>query len=514
MQAFPIKLGQWLPDQADYDNPGVVVAKNVYPSSGGYAQFETPSVTGDVTVEPVAGASLFIKTDNTPLVVGGSSTRLFSRVSGTVTETEGYTALDADHVWRFERYNDMIIAVTPNNVPQYLTDLDTDTAWSALGGTPPKAAVIGRVSDFVVMGDLTDIDASTAPYRIRWSALNDPNGNWVTDRGELSDFRDLDPKYGKITGVVGGRFGIVFQERAIWRMTFIGAPKVFDFVEISIDRGCAAPDSVVTIGFNTYFLSQDGFYVTNGSSIEGISSQRVGEWFINEAKQSEYGRTQGALNWPKQCIVWSFIPESGTTFTREVIYSFSEDKWSYADEAVHYLVKVKTDAVNIGNLATMFPGGIMDVGVISNSDWESKNFTLAAFVTVASTSPYVVDDYVVDDYVELLPRGSEFAVMSGPSKEGIIEIGDFQAYPGSNSHVTGLLPIVENVSGNTRTQVLSRSKQGAGQTASPTKTEGEDGFCPHKVDARFVAARMILPYGAVWNNASAIHVQARKSGNK
>lgn len=514
MQSFAIPLGQWLPDQSDYKNPGTVVAKNVYPSSGGFTQFESPVGTGDETSERVLGAELFVKTNNTPLVVGGSSTTLFTRSSGVVTETSGYTALDTDHVWRFERYNDMIIAVTPNNSPQYLTDLDSDTSWSALGGTPPEAAVIGRVSDFVVMGDLTDIDASVAPYRLRWSALNNPNGNWVTDRGELSDFRDLDPKYGRITGITGGRFGIVLQERAIWRMTFIGAPKVFDFEEISVDRGCAAPDSVVTIGFNTYFLSQDGFYVTNGATIEPISSQRVGEWFENEVNQAEYDRPQGAINWAKKAIVWAFIPTDGETFTRQIIYSWAEDSWSYSDQPVDFFVPTKVDAKTLADLATLYPGGIVDVGVIGNSDFEAKNYALAAFTGKTNMDPYVLTDYVVNGYVEDEPEGSELSTFTGSAREATIETGDFQAFIGSNSHVSGILPMVENETGNTRTQVLSRSKQGAAQTASTATTEGEDGFCPHKVDARFIAARMVIPAAANWNNASAMHVQARKSGNK
>lgn len=105
-------------------------------------------------------------------------------------------------------------------------------------------------------------------------------------------------------------------------------------------------------------------------------------------------------------------------------------------------------------------------------------------------------------------------MFSGAAREATLETGDFQAYPGSNSHVSGVLPMVENATGNTTTQVLSRSKQGAAQTASTATTEGEDGFCPHKVDARFIAARVVIPSGASWNNASAVHIQARKSGNK
>ena len=495
MQPFTIPTGQWLPDQADYKNPGVVVAKNVYPSSGGFSKFESPKLSGNLTSEPVAGASLFVNATNAPVVVAGSSTKLIVRAqNGTVTETSGYTALDGDHVWQFERYNDMIIAVTPNNVPQYLTDLDTDATFSALGGTPPKAAVVGRVSDFVAMGDLTDIDASVQPYRIRWSALNDPNGAWVTSRGELSDYRDLDPKYGRITGITGGRFGIVFQERAIWRMTFIGAPKVFQFEEISVDRGCASPESIVTLGFDTYFLSQDGFYVTNGSSVQPLSSQRVSEWFTKELRHEAIDRTHGALHWAKQSIVWTFIPSVSDTFTRQIIYSIPEDKWSHADETIDYLVKTKKEALTLADLTTLYPNGIVDIGPIGNEEFEQLNFTLAAFVKSGN--------------------GSDFAPLLGSSRQATIETGDFQAFPGSNSHVSGILPIVENFTGNTTTQVLYRSKQGAAQSSSVATTEGDDGYCPHKVDARYIAARMIIPAGASWNNASAMMIQARKSGNK
>ena len=492
MKAFPIQFGEWLPDQADKDNPGVVEARNVYPSSGGYTKFETPLGSGDVTTETVMGAAMFVQTNNSPLTVGGSSTKLFTRSPGVVTETSGYTALSTDHVWRFERYNNQIITVTPNNVPQILTDLDTDTSWSALGGSPPKASVIGRVLDFLVMGDLTDIDATTQPYRLRWSAINNPGGAWVTDRGEMSDFRDLDPKYGRITGIIGGRFGIVFQERAIWRMNFVGAPLVFNLDQVSVDRGCTAPDSVVTIGFNTYFLSQDGFYVTDGSSVKGVSSRRASEWFIGEADQSKFKRTQGALHWPKQSIVWSFISTTGASFDRQIIYSFTEDKWSNADESLDFIVRSKTDATTIGALATLFPGGIGGVGVIGNPEWLSKDFSMSAFIASGN--------------------GSEYAEMIGPAREATITTADLQPVPGKHSHVTGILPLVENVTGNTRTQVLSRAKQGAAQAASNSTSEGVDGFCPHKVNARFIAARMTVPAAADWDNASGVQIKARVSG--
>jgi hypothetical protein len=41
--------------------------------------------------------------------------------------------------------------------------------------------------------------------------------------------------------VVGGEYGLVFQERAVWKMTYIGSPVIFQFDLIERSRGAFAP---------------------------------------------------------------------------------------------------------------------------------------------------------------------------------------------------------------------------------------------------------------------------------
>ena len=45
----------------------------------------------------------------------------------------------------------------------YLTDIETDTTFAAESWTIPHGAVIGRVSDFLFLGNLVDTDTSDAP---------------------------------------------------------------------------------------------------------------------------------------------------------------------------------------------------------------------------------------------------------------------------------------------------------------------------------------------------------------
>lgn len=494
-----LSLGEWLPDQADYKNPGLVQALNCYPSSGGYAPFEVPNATTDVSTETVVGSELFIRNGGTPLVCAGSSTRLLIRTSGGVTETTGYSALASDSTWQFERFNDLVIAVSPENVPQYLTDIDTDTAWSALPGSPPRAACIGKVDDFLVMGDLTDIaglGSPTVPNRVRWSARNNPAGAWVTDRGELSDYRDLDPKYGRVTAIVGGRFGLVFQERAVWRMVYVGAPSAFQFDLVSADRGCVATGSAVTLGFETFYLSQDGFRVTNGSQDNAIGGGRINEWFEGEVDSALLRRVHGAIHWPKRCIVWAFVPSGSSGFTRQAIYSFVESRWSEGNQMFDYLVQTKQDALTLSDLGTLFPGGLgtMSAYQLGTSEWKARDRSLAVWSASGS--------------------GSAFAPLSGSTAAASWTTGDHALTPGRRTHVTGAMPIIENETGNTTIQIVSKSRQGGTPAVSTATTQGADGYCPQKVDNWFHAFRMQVPAGDVWDNALGFWVRANESGSR
>ena len=167
IQDFP--LGEWLPDLADYKNPGVVVCDGCYPSSGGYSPFLGPVSTAVSVTGEVRGARRFERYDGTVVSVVGTDSDLFVIVGATVTASGLALSLGADVIWQFEQFNKQVWAFAYGQTPQYLTDIDTDTTFSAHPGTSPKAASVGRVGDFIVTANMQDIDASVQPYRVRWS---------------------------------------------------------------------------------------------------------------------------------------------------------------------------------------------------------------------------------------------------------------------------------------------------------------------------------------------------------
>lgn len=490
MNVVPIPLGEWLPDQPDFNNPGLEEAINVFPVDGGYGPMPTPALTDDTVTGNVIGSALFFRDNGNSLIVGGTATTLFTYTGGTVTTTNPpYTSTAR---WRFERFNALVIAVSKENTTQYLSDLDTDTSWSALLGSPPKASVIGRVNDFLVLGD-TD-DGTDVPNRIWWSAFNNPTTTWQVDRGELSGYLDLDPKYGKITGIVGGRWGLLFQERAIWRMTFIGSPKVFDVTPVSDDTGCIAPDSIVTIGYQTFFLSRGGLCVTNGSEVQRIASAKVNSWLEERIDASQADQTQGAVDWVSRCIVWSFKVPGIATYSNQIIYSFTLDRFSSAQQTVDWLVAANQDALTLSDLAALFPSGLgtMSAYEIGTAEWKAQNRILGCFVDGGSTSA--------------------FGTFAGSNAEAMLSSGDYALIPGRRTRVTGLRPIVEMASGTLYGRDCTRTLQGGAYSAPAWATQADDGFCPANADNWFHSFRIKVASGAVWDKASGVWVKAMASG--
>jgi len=491
-----IPLGQWLPDLPAYGNPGLVDALNTYPTAGGYGPMAGTTAKSATTTETATAAKMFFDNSSNAVIMGGSSTRLWTDRSGTVVETSGYSATTSG--WGFERYKDLVIATSIENLPQYLTDIGTDNTWSALSNAP-KASQVGRVEDFLVIGDISsDIEAGTptVPHRLRWSARNDPTASWTTSRSTLANYQDLDPKYGKITAIAGGRFGLVFQQRAIRRMVFTGAPQGFDFPYVATDVGCIAPHSAVTIGAETYFLNYDGFYRTDGSTVVPIGGEKVNNWFIAAADPANIDKTHGTVNWTAKCVMWAFYPAGGATYASIIMYNFVLDKWSWSDLNVDYLVQTQLNAQTLGTLAALYPGGLgtMSAFTLGTSAWQGKSLVAAAYITSGS--------------------GSDKATLDGPNLAASFLTADAQITPGYRSEILGVWPGVESNDAAITTSIRSRARQGGIVSQSAAAGIGADGFCPHKVEGALHAISMNIPASSTWDNASNLIVRARRSGKR
>jgi hypothetical protein len=372
-----VDLGPWEPDSAgvnSLDANGAVTlqtASNVYPLKIGYGPVPSLSQLSTATLPGQCRGLAFARaTSGGYSIFAGTQTNLYKYdtsssawVSYTRTSGGPYN-VSTDDYWSFAQFGSKLIAVNVNDDPQVI-DVDTGaTSFSALGGTPPRARYVTVIGDFVILGCL-----STNNRKLRNSGINDAT-SWTVGVS-LCDEQEF-PDGGRITGIAGGEFGWVLQEKAIRRMDFhAGQDIAFTFERLEREHGAAAGYSVVHTINDVFFLSDDGFYAFGQNGLVPIGAQRVNKWFNANSDTNRFFSAVGFVDPYGPRIGWAFFATSGsTTFDRVLVYDWQLDRWSSIDQAAQFWATTAAPGATLEGLNVY---GSIDTGVPYSLDsrvWE------------------------------------------------------------------------------------------------------------------------------------------------
>jgi hypothetical protein len=315
-----IIFGEWLPDQPSVTG-AVMDAFNCYPVTNGYAPFRqeadySANAGQDLLITfagKYAGVTNLFAAGATQVYKYNSSSTALDSVSTTYTTTES---------WDVTQFGSkMIIANGKNKLQAY--DMAGGSSFADLAAAAPVTKYVTVVRDFVVAAD----DGSDN-NKVYWSDINDET-DWTPSSASQSDTQVL-PDGGDITGLAGGETGLIFMERAIYRMTYVGSPFFFQFDAISRTLGCSTNGSIAQFGGITYFLSDDGFYACDGQSTKSIGAEKVNRWFFDNAIPSEIRTSMSATVDPvRKLIAWNFKNIFGGRYL--LLYSIDLGRWSYAE---------------------------------------------------------------------------------------------------------------------------------------------------------------------------------------
>ena len=332
-----ILFGEWLPDQPGVTG-AVTDAKNCYPVANGYAPIKSEADYSDA-----AGATLLItfagKFDSASTLFAASATQIYkfdsSDASLDAATTTGYTAVEG---WDVTQYGAKMILANGQDKLQAWT-LNSSTNFANLAAAAPIAKFVTVVRDFVVAAN-----DGTDTSKVYWSDINDET-DWTPGAASQSDTQIL-PDGGDITGLAGGEYGLVFLERAIYRMSYAGSPFFFQFDAISRSLGCISNGSIAQYGNLTYFLADDGFYVCDGQSTKNIGTEKVNRWFFDNAIPNEIQTGMSATVDPvNKLVIWKFNNTFGGKFL--LMYSIDLNKWSYADTTAASIAYVLTPSATL-----------------------------------------------------------------------------------------------------------------------------------------------------------------------
>jgi hypothetical protein len=255
------------------------------------------------------------------------------------------TAYSATTQWRFAQFGKVLIAANGLDKLQAWT-LGTFTGFADLAAAAPTAQFVTTVRDFVVA-------AKTTSYanRVQWSDINDET-DWTSGAGSQSDYQDI-PDGGEVRGITGGEFGLVLLERAVARMTYVGAPLFFQFDTLTRSLGCYESRSVVQYGSMTYFLSDDGFYVCDGQSVKPIGNEKVDKWFFSVLDPAKLNEMSAAIDPVNKTVTWGFTDIFA--LKRIIVYNWTLDKWSWGQVSIDYVSTIATSSTDLESLALLYP---------------------------------------------------------------------------------------------------------------------------------------------------------------
>src|SRR5262249_7536653 len=278
-----LPFADWKPDLAPYKAASSQLIQNVFPRADGYGPVASVSPYSQALPAPCRGYFYARNADQSVTVFAATATKLYKLNNTDFSWTDvskgggSYTGVGNGEQWQFAQFNNFVIAVQINTVPQVF-DLTASSAFADLGGSPPQARYVAVVNRFVVLSGL----GSSTPYRVQWSGLN-ATTTW-TSGVNSSDFQDL-PDGGIVRAICGGEYGLIPQDACIRRMVYApGSPVIFQIERIAQDKGIYAPLSLVRGGDRLFWAGNDGFSaLAPGGYPEFIGKEKVDRTFFTDA---------------------------------------------------------------------------------------------------------------------------------------------------------------------------------------------------------------------------------------
>jgi len=379
-----IPFGQWAPDLPIYKNDGLVELMNAKPAARSYEPMNDLLPTSNALDGRCLGMFGTMDEGRVAFNFAGDNAKLYQLSGNTwsnVSQAGNYTVAD-DETWSFDKFGNLVIAVVWGEAPQQF-DITSAALFSDLSATAPKARHVGVVRDHVVLGNINDAVDGDVPYRVHWSPALDPTGVWTPDIATLAGRQDLAGDGGWVQGIVGGEFGIVFQEWSVWRMSLAGLPVIWQFDEIEKRQGTPSPRSIIKYRNLAYYLGQDGFYATDGGGpSQAIGDNRIDRFVASDLQPNAHAAVVGAVDPEDQMLYWAYpgADAVGGVPNRMVIYSISDNKWGVADIDVEYLGWLRTDSQDMDtDINALYPN--LDLMPISldSTQWGSQGRRIAGF---------------------------------------------------------------------------------------------------------------------------------------
>lgn len=497
-----IEFPEYAPDIAPLNSPGMTSITNAIPDRTHYSGIrQLTSYSNALTAycrgfyagkNPQTGA---------PIYFAGDETKLYSlqqALVSNISKVGGYALADGEY-WTFAQYGNYVIAVNiDGDMQSYVIGTSSVFANLTADATKPYARHVDVVGNFVVVGNTYDTTDNFAPYRVRWSWFDNPT-RWTVDAANQSDYQDLDGGNGWVNGIIGGEFGIIFQERAITTMHYVGSPAVFEFKTVEQNNGTIFPNCFAVVGNIVYFIGIDGFYSFDGYSATSIGVNKVDKTFFANINLAFVHRVTAAVDYEKKVIAFSypdFNSDNIGTPNQVLYYNYAEKRWGAGTFDHEILINIYSE------------GYVMDPAAATNGLdlWQTGVQGLGA--ADLDQLPYSLDSRIwTDNKYELAAfnESHEVATFDGLPQTALFYTPEVQLNDGQRTQLSRLRAIVDGNYGTRTVQIGYRNLQSETVAYTGSFFEMANGDIPVRTagsNARYQRLRMQIAFEGTATNPS------------
>jgi hypothetical protein len=230
------------------------------------------------------------------------------------------------------------------HVPRYLGPTSPTFLAIPAWDSTHRCAVLRSFKDFLVAFNVTK-GANLFPTMVKWSDValaGAPPASWdETDTTKLAGETILAEISGPILDAQVLRdVMVIYGEREVWLMEFVGGQFVFRFRRLFDDGGILNRNCAVEVEGRHYVFGIDDIYVHDGTQRQSIAEGRIRDFVFRNMDLSATTRCFVAHNVTSKEVLFCYVSgdsdafpgfTGGTGVNRAVVYCYANDTWGIMD---------------------------------------------------------------------------------------------------------------------------------------------------------------------------------------
>ena len=178
----------------------------------------------------------------------------------------------------------------------------------------------------------TQGDGTQDPLLIRFSSQENPLDFFPTSTNTAGDLR-IGGGSEFVQAVETKEQILVFTNKTLHAMKFIGPPFTFGLKELSVNITIMSPASAIAVDDNVYWMGVDTFYVYSGQTQQLPCT--VKDKVFLDLNIEERDKVHAGVNTEFSEIVWYYPSAGSQEIDKYVIYNYTENIWYFGSLVRH-----------------------------------------------------------------------------------------------------------------------------------------------------------------------------------